>query len=203
MSKVPSSYEIRWLAIKPHNLIIIYINLFARAIVTERTPWEGRDSTQCAYLIAGKWGQGGSWSPRAPSQSPLMPKAQTAAAASTLPLWPSALSTSTWRLGDPHPGAISATVWRAFSGQDQQARFSFGSFNMSSFQSDQLGHLIQPLKLQATPNPILPCPVPPPLCPYLCCHLTKKLWNTLLSSEKIELWRESNDVGLALFPQKW
>lgn len=160
MSKVPSSCEIRWLAIKQHDLTMIYINLFARAIVTELTPLvEETDSTKCAYFFAGKWGRGGSWSPRAPSQSPLMLKALTAAAANnSLQLWHSALLTSTWRLGDPHPGAISAAVWRAFSSQDQQACFSFGSFNMSSFQSDRQGLLIQSLKLQATPNPILPRP---------------------------------------------
>lgn len=39
MSKVPSSCEILWLAIKQHNLMMININPFARAIVTELTPW--------------------------------------------------------------------------------------------------------------------------------------------------------------------
>lgn len=52
MSKVPSSCEIRWLAIKQHDLTMIYINLFARAIVTELTPlgWGERLNQVCIFL---------------------------------------------------------------------------------------------------------------------------------------------------------
>lgn len=113
------------------------------------------------YLIAGKWGQDGSWSPRAPSQPPFLPRVQTAAAAHTLQLWPSALLMSTWSLGDSHRDVILATVWRTFSSQDQEAHFSSGSFTISSFRSGLQGHCMQTLMLQATPNPILSCPALP------------------------------------------
>ena len=119
------------------------------------------DSSMHAYLIPGKWGRGGSWSPRGPSQPPLPPWAQTTTAPNTLLLWPSALLTSTWRLGDPPPhlGAFLATVQRAFSSQDPDAHFSSGSFTMNSFQGwVNKGHLMQFRMLQATPNPALPCP---------------------------------------------
>lgn len=103
MSKLPSSCKVLWLAIKQRDLLRIYISLLARALTTEPAPQDmkGEDSAVCAYLITGKWGPGGSWSPRAPSQPPLLPWTQTATAASTLQLWPSVPLTSTWRLGDP------------------------------------------------------------------------------------------------------
>lgn len=84
--------------------MIIYVNLVIGAIVTEPVPQSTRGKTLnwvCVF-IAGKWEPGGSWSPRAPNQPPLLPRARTAAAANTLPLWPSALLTSTWSLGDPY-----------------------------------------------------------------------------------------------------
>lgn len=120
------------------------------------------DSSMHAYLIPGKWGRGGSWSPRGPSQPPLLPWAQTTTAANTLLLWPSALLTSTWILGDPPPhlGAFLATVQRAFSSQDPDAHFSSGSFTMNSFRLGQQGasHAIPDASGNPQPCPALPCP---------------------------------------------
>lgn len=171
MPKVPSICEIRWLAIKQHHLMMIYISLFARAIVTAPTPWaqERRDSTKCAYLIAGKWERGGSWSPRAPSQSPLMPKAQPAAAANTLHLWPSALLTSTWRHGDLHPGAISARL-----------KSLLQSRPTSTFLLWQLQYEFLPVRSTGASHPIPEASDKPPTpsCPALptptvpCVHIS-------------------------------
>lgn len=176
--------------IKQRDLTIIYVNLVIGAIVTEPVPQSTRGKTfnwVCVF-IAGKWEPGGSWSPRAPNQPPLLPRAWTAAAANTLPLWPSALLTSTWSLGDPYR-VISQLLSKKPSPVKTKKHISplAASLGVPSCQACGASHASSDASDIPRPHPALPCMALPQLWPCPCCRPTKKLYDTLLSSEEVEL----------------
>lgn len=200
MSKVPSSCEIQWLAIKQHNLMMIYINLSARTIVTAPTPWGtgGERLNRVCVSHCRKMRARRELEPKGPkpvspyAQGPNSSSSQHPASVTFSP--PDVHVETRWR----PPWCYLSHCLKSLLRSRPTSAFLLWQLQYEFLPVRSTGASIQSLKLQATPNPILPCPPHPH-----CCHLTKKLWNTLLSSEEVELWRESNDVGLALSPPKW
>lgn len=205
MSKVPSSCEIQWLAIKQHNLTMIYINLFARAIVTAPTPWGTRGErlnrvcvSHCRKMRARRELEPKGPKPVSPyAQGPNSSSSQHPASVTFSP--PDVHVETRW----PPPWCCLSHCLKSLLRSRPTSAFLLWQlqYEFLPVRSTGASHPIPEASGNAQPHSALPSP--PPLCPYLCCHLTKKLWNTLLSSEEVELWRESNDVGLALSPPKW
>ena len=176
MSKIPSSCKILWLAIKQHDLMMIYINFITGALVTELIPqgiWGGRLSHVCVSHYR-KMRTRRELEPKVPkpaSPSALGPNSNSSQHPATVTFSPIDVHVETrW---PPILGAVLATVQRAFS-QDQEAHFSSGSFTMSLFRSGQQGHLLcNPWCFRQPPTPS--CWAPPQVRPYPCCHPSKKL----------------------------
>lgn len=192
MSKIPSSGKLLWLAIKQHDLTMIYINFITGAVVTELVPqgiWGRRLSHACVSHYR-KMRTRRELEPKVPkpaSPSALGPNSNSSQHPATVTFSPVDVHVETrW---PPHPGCCLGHCPKSLQSRPRST-FLLWQLHYEFVPVRSTGaSLMQSLMLQATPNPILPGPTPGTSI------------SLLPPFQKAVLFWESTAVGLAVSPQ--